>query len=74
MPAALWRVVHRVSSSLLGPAVPSFRALSGHLKFTVRRHTFNKDAFLSKGVGDMLRDPTEEVAMSLRIHCEVLDP
>ena len=31
------------SSSLLGPVVPSFRALSGRLKFTVRRHKFNKD-------------------------------
>ena len=28
----------QVSSSLLGP---SFRALSGRLKFTVRRHKFN---------------------------------
>ena len=36
-------ILHRVSSSLLGPAVPSFRALSGRLKFTVRRHKFNKD-------------------------------
>jgi len=35
-------VVHGVSSSLLGPAVPSFRALSGRLKFTVGRHKFNK--------------------------------
>ena len=34
--------VHRVSSSLLGPVDPSFRALSGRLKFTVRRHKFNK--------------------------------
>ena len=44
-------MVHRVSSSLLGPVVPSFRALSGRLKFTVRRHKFNKDSpfFLSLG-------------------------
>ena len=28
----LW-IVHRVSSSLLGPVVPSFRALSGRLTF-----------------------------------------
>ena len=35
-------------SSLLGPVDPSFRALSGRLKFTVRRHKFNKD-FLSLG-------------------------
>ena len=32
---------HHVSSSLLGPIDPSFRALSGRLKFTVRRHQFN---------------------------------
>ena len=31
-------------SSLLGPVDPSFRALSGCLKFTVRRHKFNKDS------------------------------
>ena len=30
-------------SLLLGPADPSFRALFGRLKFTVRRHKFNKD-------------------------------
>jgi len=36
------KVVHRVSSSLLGPVDPSFRALSGRLKFMVRRHKFNK--------------------------------
>ena len=33
----------RVSSSLLDPVVPSFRALSGRLNFTVRRHEFNQD-------------------------------
>ena len=38
--------VHRVSSSLLGPADPSFCALSGHLKVTARCHEFNND-FLS---------------------------
>ena len=37
-------VVHRVSSSLLGPVDFSFRALSGRLKFTVRRHKLNKDS------------------------------
>ena len=35
--------VHRVSSILLGPVLPSFLALSGRLKFTVRRHHFDKD-------------------------------
>ena len=37
--------MHRVSSSLLGPIDPSFRALSGRLKFTVRRHKVNKVSF-----------------------------
>ena len=35
-------IVHRQSPS--GPVDPSFRALSGHVKFMVRRHTFNKDS------------------------------
>ena len=30
------------SAGLLRPVDPSFRALSGRLKFTVRRHTLNK--------------------------------
>jgi len=38
------RTLYRVSASLLGPADPSFRALSGGLKLTVRRHNFNKDS------------------------------
>ena len=42
-------VVHRVSSSLLGPVAPSFRALSGRLTFTVRRHKFNKDSHSAEG-------------------------
>ena len=29
---------------LLGPVDPSFRALSGRLKFTVRRYQFNKES------------------------------
>ena len=37
------RVVHRVSSSLLGLIVRSSRALSGRLKFTVRLHKSNQD-------------------------------
>ena len=40
--------VHCVSSSLLGPVDPSFRALSGPLKITVRRHKFNEDSFFCK--------------------------
>jgi len=31
------------SQSLSGPVDPSFRALSGRLQFTVRRHSFNED-------------------------------
>ena len=34
----------RVSSSLLGPVDPSFRALSGRIKLTVRRHEFDKES------------------------------
>ena len=34
-----------VSSSLSCPIDPEFRALSGRLKFTVRRHRFNEDSF-----------------------------
>ena len=32
--------------SPFGPVDPSFRALSGRLKFTVRRHKFNEDSLL----------------------------
>ena len=38
------QVVHRVSSSLVGPVISSFRALSGRLKFPVRRHKFIQDS------------------------------
>ena len=44
---------HRVSSSLLGPVDSSFRAFSGRLKFTVRRHKFNKDSLSSQGKTDL---------------------
>jgi len=44
---------------LLGPVDPSFRALSGRLKLTVRRHKFNTDSFswqnASGGVNAVLR-------------------
>ena len=33
-----------LGQSLLGPVDPSFQVLSGRLKFTVRRHKFNKDS------------------------------
>ena len=40
-----------LSSSLLGPAVPSFRAFSGRLRFTVRRYKFKKDSpFAEQGL------------------------
>ena len=35
--------VHGAPSSLRGPVDPSFRALSGRLKLTVRRHKFKKE-------------------------------
>ena len=38
-------------SSLLGPVDPSFRALSGRLKFTVRRHELNEDSLTIRGIG-----------------------
>ena len=34
-------------TSLLGPVDPSFRARSGRLKFTVRRHTIDEDPLSS---------------------------
>ena len=37
-------IVHLQSP--LGPVDPSFRALYGRLKFTVRRHKFNKDSLI----------------------------
>ena len=40
--------------SPLGPVDPSFRALSGRIKFTVRRHKLNKDSLL-QGVGFRVR-------------------
>ena len=39
--------LHRVSSSLSGPADPPFRALSGRFTFTVRRHNFNTNSLPS---------------------------
>ena len=38
------QALHRLSSSLSGPVVFSFWALSGRLQFTVRRDKFNKDS------------------------------
>jgi hypothetical protein len=35
-------VFHHVSSSLLGPVDPSYRELSGRLKFAFQRHMYKK--------------------------------
>ena len=48
-------VVHRVSSSIFGQVDPSFRALSRRLKFTIRRHAFNKDSLFLRGGGERLQ-------------------
>ena len=44
-----------VSSSLLALVDPSFRALYGRLKFTVRRHKFNQE-FLPLSVAPLYLD------------------
>ena len=36
------------AASLLGPVYPLFRALSGRLKFTVRRHKFKQDSLFMR--------------------------
>ena len=43
---------HCASSSLLVSVDPSFRALSGRLKFAVRRHSFNKDSLSERDACD----------------------
>ena len=45
--------LHRVSSNPLGSVDPSFRALSGRLKLTVRRHKFNKDYLSTPGSAEL---------------------
>jgi len=52
----------RVSLSRVGPVDPAFRALSGRLKFTVRRHKFNKDS-LSRGSPDSEGEVTQDALM-----------
>ena len=47
--------VHRVLSSRLGPVDPSSRALSGRLKFTVRRQKFNKESLIKHNPRSGLR-------------------
>ena len=48
-------VVHRVSSNLLELVHPSFRALFGRPKFTVRHHKSKSDFLYSQGVDDQQR-------------------
>ena len=54
-------------SSLIGPVDPSFQALSGRLKFTVRRHKFHKDSLSQHlrglGVGVWGTLPIQPVAV-----------
>ena len=49
-----WRAyaqsINQINKKVVGgPVDPSFRALSGRLKLTVRRHTSNKDSLLVAG-------------------------
>ena len=58
--AMLWRRERKMQMPdalvfFLGPVAPSFRALAGHLKFTVRHHKSNKDSLLSETVSYLLR-------------------
>ena len=53
--------------SPLGPIYPSFRAFSGRLKLTVRRHKFNKDS-LSTGRGGA------RILSQLRVERHGMDP
>ena len=60
------QILHRLSSSLLGPVDPSFRALSGRLQIAVRRHKFNQD-YISLGeidIHDLLRNKSEGTPVS----------
>ena len=49
MPSAERGGPHRIRySSRLGPVDSSVRALAGRIKFTARRHKFNKDSLYSR--------------------------
>ena len=61
--------VHRVSSSLLGHVDPSFRALSGRLKFTARRHKFNKDSIPSGSGKTKSLDQVMSLCPPRRVQC-----
>ena len=59
-----------VSSRLLGPVDPSFRALAGRFQFTVRRHKFNEDSLsseTSEGFRFRFRFRVEELAVRVQV-------
>ena len=76
MREVVFGVVYR--QSRLGPVDPSFRALFGRLKFTVRRHKFNKDALRWGGSERITEEDwglhVVEVGSICRTICCVLDP
>ena len=57
-----WIHILVLSSSLLGPVDPSFRAPSGRPKFTVRRHNFNKDSLSLSLRGACVQSPALNVS------------
>ena len=62
--------MHRAPSILLGPAVPSFRALSGSLgglKLTVRRQKFNETPLSPMSMADVLVDEAFEANVLLTV-------
>ena len=66
-----FEVVYCVLSNLLGPVVPSFRALSRCLKLTVRRYKFNADSLLRDRDRDTL--PREHVERPASYHARVFE-
>jgi len=56
------------SVSLLGPVDPSFRALSGRLKFTVRRPKFNVD-YISRGKRGRRAVLSDRVTCRIQLSC-----
>ena len=63
---------------LLGPADPSFRALSGRLKCTVRRHEFNQDSLYrkpdAKAVAEQHKEVVVDVAVVVAVVVVVVQP
>ena len=47
-------IVHRVSSSPLGPVDPPFRSLSGRFKFIIRCHKLNEGSLLEQETGEAI--------------------